>query len=279
MKFTPNSGREPLARLGKWGVRMAGFYGLICLFMVLFQRDMMYVPAGDTPPPQAIGLSGVEDITLPTPDGEQVQIWYDDAPEAAATVLYFHGNGGNIADRAQTMATYQQAGFGVALLSWRGYGNSSGHPTEAGLITDAQTAYDWLIAQGVAPDQIILAGESLGTGPAVQIAAQNEVAVLLLRAPYTATVDVAAEKFPWLPVRWLMRDQFRSRDYIAAVTVPIHISHGTVDDLIPYDQGRALAARAVAPVTFHTLEGRGHEIIFDRATTQQEISFLRGLGF
>lgn len=251
---------------------------LLALLIVLFQRALIYFPTRNTPDPVSLGLNNVQTIGLETPDGETLEIWYAPATGDAATVLYLHGNAGNIAGRAQRLVDFNWAGLGVILLSWPGYGNSTGSPSESGLMIDAQTGYDWLIGQGISPDQIVILGESLGTGPAVKLAARNETAALLLGAPYTAIVDLAADQFPWLPVPWLMLDQYRSRDHIAAVTAPIHITHGTADRVIPYTHGQSLANAATAPVTFRTIDRRGHDIIIDRATTQHEIAFLRGLG-
>ena len=147
------------------------------------------------------------------------------------TILYFHGNAGEIGDRPLRFNYYHSRGFGVAYLSYRGYGGSSGSPSEAGLITDATAAYDWLIAKGVEPSRIAVLGESLGSGVAVQLAAKREVGAVALEAPYTSTVDVAANIYWWLPVHALMKDQFKSMDFISAVVAPLLIIHGDQDDL------------------------------------------------
>ncbi|MEM9436113.1 MAG: alpha/beta hydrolase [Pseudomonadota bacterium] len=255
---------------------LGALYLLACLALFAFQRELMYFPTKGTPPPGSQGFFGIPVISLDTPDGETLEMWWSDPPSASApTILYLHGNAGDISVRSRRFADFTAEGFGMALLSWRGFGNSTGSPSEAGLITDAQTAYDWLLAQGIAPDRIVVLGESLGTGPAIRLAAENEVGAVLLGAPYTATVDIAAEQYPLVPVRLLMRDQFRSRDHIARITAPIHIRHGTDDTVIPHAHGAALAALATAPVTFESVPGAGHEITIDAVTTQREIAFLR----
>ena len=264
-----------MRRLRNVAFSLIGFYLLLCVAMFGLQRHFMYFPTSDTPTPEAIGLRAVSTISLATPDGQTLELWWAPPLKDAPTVLYFHGNAGSIAARAQRLADFHAAGFGVALLSWRGFGNSTGTPSEPGLMTDAASAYDWL-AQQVDPATIALVGESLGTGPAVQLAAKREVGALLLGAPYTATVDVAAETYPWLPVRVLMKDRFLSREHIRDVLVPIHISHGTADTVIPYHQGQALAAMAKAPVTFNSVPGAGHEVTIDRRTTAAEIAFIQG---
>ena len=262
-------------------VRLAGglalVYVAIVLAMVTFQRQLQYFPTQRAPLPSQVGLVGVTVIDLVTPDAETVRLWYAPAAAGQPTVLYFQGNAGEIADRADRFATYQSQGLGVAFLSYRGYGDSTGSITEAGLMLDASTAYDWLIEQNIAPQQIMLVGESLGTGVAVQLAATRAVGGVALEAPYTSTADVAAQIYPWLPVRWLMRDQFRSADHISKVTAPLLIQHGDADRVIAYGFGQRLFAGANEPKIFETLANQGHEALFDPKTWAREIAFFAQL--
>lgn len=240
----------------------------------LMQRQLQYFPSRADPVPEAVGLTGVTRQTLTSPDGETLVLWFARAPANRPTILYFQGNAGSIADRADRLAFYQAQGFGAAFLSYRGYGGSTGTISEAGLITDALAAYDWLIAQGIPATQIALVGESLGTGVAVQLAAQRPVGAVVLEAPYTAAVDVAARVYPWLPVRLLMKDQFRSTAYIGRITAPLLILHGTADTVIPFALGQSLFAAANDPKTFVPLESQGHESLYDPTTWAQETDFL-----
>lgn len=249
----------------------------ICALMYVYQRQLQYFPTQRNPAPQAVGLVGVTALALPTPDGETLIAWHSPAPVARPTILFFHGNAGEVADRADRFAFWQAQGYGVLFLSPRGYGGSTGHITEVGLVTDATAAHDWLTAQGVASDQIILIGESLGTGLAVQLAAQRTVGAVLLEAPYSATVDVAARLYPWLPVRLLMRDQFRSINHIAQINAPLFIQHGTDDVVIPFDLGQRLYDAAVQPKTLVPLPGQGHDALYTPALWQTEARFLADL--
>lgn len=249
-------------------------YLAIAGFMYLQQRSFQYFPAHKGTSPQALGLSGVTEDRVTTPDGETIVLWYAPARPGKPTVLFFHGNGGEIADRTERFAFLQSQGFGVMFVSYRGYGASTGEISEQGLITDALTAYDALRARGVEPGDIMLLGESLGTGVAIQVAAQRPVAAIALEAPYTATVDIAADIYWWLPVRWLMKDQFRSRDHIAKVKVPLLIQHGDADRLVPVAQGRALFAMANEPKQMVEVPGEGHDAVFDRAVWAREVAFF-----
>ena len=249
-------------------------YVAIAGFMYLQQRSFQYHPAHKGTPPQALGLAGATEERVKTPDGETIVLWYAPARPGRPTVLFFHGNGGEIADRGERFGFLQAQGFGVLFVSYRGYGASTGDISEQGLITDALTAYDFLTAKGVSPRQIVLLGESLGTGVAVQLAAMKPVAAVALEAPYTATVDIAADIYWWLPVRLLMKDQFRSRDWIGQVKVPLLIQHGDADTIVPVTQGRALFTMANEPKQMVEVPGEGHDAIFNRDVWAREAAFF-----
>ena len=242
--------------------------------MFLLQRSLQYFPTHRDPAPETLGLTGVTRESLATPDGETLVLWLAPPAGDKPVILFLHGNGGEIADRADRFAFYQSHGYGVVFLSWRGYGGSTGKPSETGLLIDTKTAYDHLRAKGIAADYIILVGESLGTGPAVQIAAQNPLGALVLEAPYSAAVDIARAQYPWLPVGMLMLDQYRSRDHIAKVRAPILILHGEGDQVIPYTSGKYLYTLANQPKTFHPLGDAGHEALSDPATWAAEADFI-----
>ena len=267
-------GGTALAILKLTLVTFGVLYATLLSGMYLWQRDLQYFPTQRDPAPQSVGLDGVDRISLATPDGETLVLWTSPARADRPTVLFLHGNGGEIADRADRLAFYRSRGLGVAFLSWRGYGGSTGSPSEAGLLTDAKAAYDHLRAQGLPPDHIVLVGESLGTGPAVQLAAANPVGAVVLEAPYSAAVDIARTAYPWLPVGLLMKDQFRSREHIAAVRAPILILHGEADRVIPPGFGRRLFDAARDPKTFLSLGPVGHEALFDPATWAAGADFI-----
>lgn len=250
-------------------------YAAIAGYMYLQQRSFQYHPAHKGTPPQALGLTGVTEERVKTPDGATIVLWYSPAPDGQPTVLFLHGNGGEIADRSERFAFLQAQGFGVMFVSYRGYGASSGEISEQGLVTDALTAYEVLRGRGVPAEKIMLLGESLGTGVAIQLAAQRPVAALALEAPYTATVDIASDTYWWLPVRLLMKDQFRSRDFIGRVKAPLLIQHGDADTIVPFAQGRALFAMANEPKQFVTVPGEGHDAVFSRAVWEREAAFFR----
>lgn len=252
-------------------------YLLMCGAMFLLQRDLQYFPTRDAPAPADAGFEGVTEVALTAADGTPLVMWYSPAPPGAPTVLYFQGNAGEIADRPKRWAFLRDQGFGVAFLSYRGYGGSGGTISETGLHMDADAAYDWLMAQGVAPERLAVIGESLGSGVAVRLAADRPVGSLLLEAPYSSAADIASRRYPFLPVSLLMLDQFRSTDRIGRVTAPILIQHGERDLVIPFAFGQALYDAAPDPKTFIARPGRGHELINEPETWQAGADFIRSV--
>ncbi len=249
-------------------------YAVALSGMYAFQRDLQYFPTRRAPAPDTLGLTGVETVALVTPDGETLVLWFSPPQPGRPVILFLHGNAGEIADRADRLAYFQSQGFGTAFLSWRGYGGSTGSPSESGLLTDTKTAYDHLRSLGIPPDRIVVVGESLGTGPAVITAAANPVAAVILEAPYSAAVDIARRAYPWAPVGLLMKDQYRSRDHIAAIRAPLLILHGQNDRVIPQGFGKRLYDLAKDPKTFVSLGPVGHEALFSPATWAAEAAFI-----
>ena len=261
--------------LKKFAVGLAAAYIAFVAIIYFGQRLLMYFPSNDNPQPGDVGLSGVSIELLTTSDGQTRVNWYSPAEDGMPTILFFHGNAGEIGYRGNRLEAYKAAGFGALFVSWRGYGGSTGTPSEEGIITDALSAYDWLIAQGVTSQMIAVVGESMGTGAAVQLASQKPVGALLLGAPFNAAVEIAQEQYPFVPVGLLMRDQFRSVDHAAKIAAPTLIIHGNEDRVVPFASGRKLFRSITAPKEFVTLEGAGHNAISDTYAIAHEIRFVR----
>lgn len=227
-------------------------------YMYLNQRALLFKPAGNLPDPAAVGLSEAEVISLPMSDGTSLTAWSvpavnNDAP----TVLFFHGQGGNLGDRSERMREIVDSGYGLLAPSYRGYPGSDGQPSETAFVSDGLELFDWLTGRSGA---IILHGQSLGTGVAAAVAAQRPTAdLLVLEAPFTATVDVAGERYPWLPVNLLMQDQFATRDIIDGIQVPTLIFHGTNDEIVPLHHSETLAALAEDTAQLFTIADGTHD--------------------
>lgn len=235
-----------------------GIYLSIGLVMFFAQRALMYFPERERTDPKAEGLTDVTERRLQTGDGHEVIVWYGKAKPGQPTLLYFHGNAGALATRSERMAKYMQRGRGFYIMSYRGYSGSTGKPSEAANVSDAKRAYDDLVSLGVAAQDIIIYGESLGSGVAVQVAAEKSCGGLVLDAPYTSIVNVAAAQYPWLPVRPMLLDRYESEAYISAVRCPLLIIHGEKDEVIPVEMARALFAKANEPKKIVTFPNAGH---------------------
>ena len=222
-------------------------YVLIVAVAYFAQRKFTYFPNATRVAPETTGLEGFREVELPTPDGDRLIAWYAPAPAGRPTLLYFHGNGGGLQNRAMRFQRYQHAGFGILVMSYRGYSGSTGRPSEAHNIADARLAYDYLIKQGLKPSDIVLYGESLGTGVAVQLASSVPVAGVILDAPYTSIVEVGAKSYPILPLRWIMTDRYESDKYIARINAPLLILHGARDPIIPLEMGQRMHELAREP--------------------------------
>lgn len=254
---------------------LAGYLG-IALLMYLYQDRLLYNPDTGRTDPRAIGLTHAEEVTLTAADGTKLIAWYTPAKDDAPTILFLHGKGGSLKGRTDRYRYYTAEGFGVLFLSWRGYGGSGGAPSEKGFNEDADAAYDWLMQQGVSPQKLVLVGESLGTGLAVQLAARKTVMALALEAPYDSVAAVAAGRYWWLPVNYLINDRFDSLKAIASVHVPVLIHHGSADTTIPIDSGRRLYAAANEPKQFIEIRDGTHAI-FTKQVFGDEVEFFRRL--
>ncbi len=237
----------------------AAAYAAILLTLYVTQRRMMYVPDRSRIAPALAGFAKAQAQEIKTHDGETLVAWYAEPLPGKPVILYFHGNAGQIAGRAHRFARLTEDGTGLLAISYRSYGGSTGSPSEEALVADARTAYDRILADGVDASRIVLMGESLGTGVAVALASEKQVAALVLEAPFSSTVDVAAEIYWMFPVRWLMQDQFRSDLRIAKVTAPVLIVHGTADRVVPLRFGERLFALAREPKAFMGIENAGHQ--------------------
>ena len=240
-------------------VALVCYVGLVAV-MYLAQRALMYFPYAARMAPADADFPQAREVDLTAADGVRILAWTVPPKPGKPVVLYFHGNGGSVAHRVPRFRKLVDDGTGLVALSYRGYGGSDGKPTEDGLIADGRAAYDF--ARATYPDaKIVLWGESLGTGVAVALAGEKDVAAVILEAPFTSAADVAFSAYPFIPVRLLMKDQFRSDERIGKVTAPVLVMHGARDRIVPFRLGERLFALANEPKQFVRFADGGHEEI------------------
>ena len=236
-----------MSLLVKTAALLFAVYAIVVFAAWLAQRRLMYMPDIRQFSPASVGLTDVTEQTLETPDGSRLIVWRATPQPGQPTILYFHGNAGGLVARADRLSRYRTRGWGVAMMSYRGYSGSTGRPTEAANVADARQLYERLVSEGIAPHDIVLYGESLGSGVAVQVAANVPVGGVILDAPYTSAVDVAVRAYPFLPVRPLLIDRYESDRRIDRIGAPLLILHGERDGIIPVAMGKALFAAAREP--------------------------------
>lgn len=217
-------------------------YAIPVSAMYLLQRKLMYFPDRKIAAPAEYGLEGFDDIRLTSPDGARLQAWYRKPDVGKPLLVYFHGNASHLGNRAGMFAALAANGFGILGLSYRGYGLSEGSPDEQGVMDDARTAMRYALSLGYQPHQLVLYGESLGTGVAVRMASEFDTGALALQSPYTSVIGRAADIYWYIPVRWLIKDKFESLAFLQKLHVPTIIFHGERDTTIPISHGHAMLA-------------------------------------
>lgn len=250
----------------------------VTLFVVqrylLFPSYIADFVQGELKAPADYQLAGFEEIHLTTDDKVQLVAWFHPPAKDMPVVLHLHGNGMHIAARTPRYHALTKAGFGVLALSWRGYGTSEGSPSEEGLYRDARAAMAYLIPT-YTPSGIIVYGESLGSGVAVQMATEYAVAGVVLQSAYTSVANRACEIYWFLPgLRYLIRDPFDSISKIAAIASPTLILHGSQDTHIPIHHGKKLAQHVTAKMRFVEVEGAGHVNIPDARIVSEMRDFF-----
>lgn len=256
------------------------FYFMLLALMYVFQRSFQFYPESHLPSRAESGVASMDEVRLTTADGLELIAWGQPPSTADKPwVVIFHGNAGTIAGRAFKARVFLDAGYGVMLVEYRGFGGNPGKPTQVGLFADARAALTHLAGQGAVGKKLVLYGESLGSGVAVAMAHEaatggQPVAAVLLEAPFSSAADVAAGYYPFLPARLLLKDKFDSWSIIQTIAAPLFIAHGDRDRTVPQRLGRKLFAQAHEPKQALWLEGAGHNDLYEHGLGAAALAFL-----
>lgn len=256
---------------------MVSAYLLTLAYLYFMQTSIIFKPGG--PDPFAMDHTPFQAFVYQTPMGlKERGLWFPPDKDHPV-IVYFHGNAGNIGTRLGRARKYLGKGYGVALVEYRGYGGNPGVPSEKNLYEDARAAIDAIRDKGVPLRQMVLYGESLGSGVAVQMATEKpQVKALVLEAPYTSIVDVAAQRYWFLPIRSFVKEKFDSAKKIGAVKMPVLIMHGTNDGVIPYEMGQALFKKVTSPdKVFVSIKGARHNNLYDHNVDGIVHEFLQNI--
>ncbi len=262
-------------------ILVAGYAGVL-LVLYLGQTRLLYLPTpGLDATPDDIGLP-YEEVRLRTGDGVRIAAWWIPPPPGGrGTVLFFHGNAGNISHRLHSLRTFHELGVGVLIVSYRGYGPSEGRPSERGTYRDARAAWEHLVAErGIPPSEIVLFGRSLGGAVATNLAADVTAGGLIVESTFTSVPDLASELFPWVPARLIARLRYDARQRMKEVESPVLVIHSRNDEIIPFRHGKALYAAAGRPKRFLEIRGSHNEgfVVSDREYRRGLAEFFSSVG-
>ncbi len=235
-------------------------YAALLLLMFLMQRSMMYIANDRKPSIELAGITDLREITVETQDGLSLYGWYK-KPSAPGmpTIVWFHGNASNVRITAERAKPYIKNGYGLMAVEYRGYAGNPGKPTEEGLYSDARAFIGWLLNNAVTENSIIVYGESIGSGPAVQMAVEYPALhTIILESPFTSAVDAAAFHYSFVPVKWLLKDRYDNIAKIGRITSPLIIAYGDADRIVPHTFGQELYKRAPEPKALITIPSGGH---------------------
>jgi pimeloyl-ACP methyl ester carboxylesterase len=240
-------------------ILVAGIYGLLCLILFVMQSRLLYYPnlpsRGLTAEPSDVGLD-YESVIISTSDNIKIHGWFVPARPERATLLFLHGNAGNISHRLDSLRIFNQLGFSTFIIDYRGYGQSQGKISEQGTYRDAEAAWNYLTQTRKIPEQqIIIFGRSLGGAIAAHVAGKFKPGVLILESTFTSVPDMAARLYPLVPARLLSRFQYDARKMLKSVTSPVLIIHSPDDDIIPFENGRLLFKNAWKPKEMLKIRG------------------------
>lgn len=253
---------KPMSTIFWLLLALTGGYLVLVALLYLFQSKMMYHPVKTIyQTPESVGMA-YQTVSFNAEDGTQLSGWFVTSERNRGTIIFSHGNAGNISGRLETIRILQGLGLNVLIYDYRGYGNSEGRPGEEGTYSDVMGAWQYLVKERrVPPDDIILMGRSLGGPVSAWLATRTNPAGLILESTFTSAQDLASELYPFFPVRWLMKYHYPTLEYLKKISIPLLITHSTEDGLVPYHHGRELYEAAAEPKEFFSMQGdhgRGH---------------------
>lgn len=244
--------------------------------MYFAQRKLLYHPESAKPILSDYALSdGSDTVHVPSHDGLLLYSWYRKPKDTnKPLIVYFHGNAGDIGERANKLRLFRDHGYGFLICSYRYNAGNNGKPSEEALIRDGQAVINWAKSKGHDIDDIILYGESLGSGIAVSLGQNNLVKAIVLEGPYSSVLDVAADRYKFLPVNMLIKDEFASHKYIGNLIQPILIVHGGDDKTIPVKFAKKLHASTNGQAELRIIEQAGHADLYDHGAGEIVTKFV-----
>jgi len=252
-------------------------YFLILVFLYFYQRNLLYHPNENNYSEDRISVE-IENVKIKTSDNIELLGWYHEKNlKDFKTLIFFHGNAGSLENRIHKLNHFRDMNINFLIIAWRGFSGNKGNPSEQGLYEDGKSAIDWLIKKGVSEKNLILYGESLGTGVATHLAQNKNYAGVILETPFTSMIDAAKKFYPYIPVKLLLKDKFENYKKIKNINSPILIMHGEVDQLVPFSMGKKIYEIANKPKYSYFTKYDNHMMEYDENLVLALKSFIRSL--
>jgi len=252
-------------------------YLSVLVYLFFFQRNLLYLPNENNYSGDKLKVD-IDEVQIKTPDNINLLGWFHKKDlNKFKTIVYFHGNAGKLENRIHKLNHFKDMDINFLIISWRGFSENSGKPTEQGLYKDGKSAIDWLKNMGLDDKDIILYGESLGTGIAIEIAQNKNFAGLILETPFTSMIDAAKNVYPYIPVGLLLKDRYENDKKIKNINIPLLVMHGEEDQIIPFKMGKKIYEIANKPKYSYFTKYDNHMMEYDEKLVFALTSFIKSL--
>ena len=252
-------------------------YTFVVIFVYSSQRNLLYHPKENNYYGDEL-LVDISRVKIKTKDNIDLISWYHNKNSINhKTILFLHGNAGSLENRIHKINHFKDMKVNFLIIAWRGFSGNKGKPTEKGLYEDARSAVAWLKSKNIKERNIIIYGESLGTAVAVEIAQNRNFAGIILESPFTSMTDVGKNKYPFLPIKLLLKDKYESDKKIKNINIPILIMHGKVDKIVPFNMGRKMYELSNKPKYFYFSDYDNHMMEYNKKLLNSLKSFIYGL--
>jgi fermentation-respiration switch protein FrsA (DUF1100 family) len=252
-------------------------YFLVLVFLYFYQRNLLYHPNENNYSGDKISVD-IKKVKIQTSDNIELLGWYHKKNiKDYKTLVYFHGNAGSLENRIHKLNHFQDMNINFLIIAWRGFNGNKGKPSERGLYVDGKSAIDWLIKKGVDEKNLILYGESLGTGVATHLAQNKNYAGVILETPFTSMVDAAKNFYPYIPINLLLKDKFENFKKVKNINTPILVMHGEVDQIVPFSMGKKIYEIANNPKYSYFTKYDNHMMEYDENLVLALKSFFNSL--
>ena len=249
-------------------------YLIILSYIYLFQRNLLYHPSVNGYQADKINFD-YEEVFIQNDDGIKLKSWFHEKDLInKKTILFFHGNAGNLSNRNYKLNELSKFDVNFLIVAYRGFSSNQGKPSEQGLYEDARSSLEWLKVKGVKEKKIILYGESLGTAIAIEVAQNKYLAGIILESPFTSMVDLAQKYYPFLPVKFLLKDKYETVKKLPNINSPLLVLHGKLDTIVPFAMGKKLYEKANKPKFKYFIDSDNHMMRFDQNLLDEIKKFI-----